>query len=193
MRLMVAIAVNVKREDEMKFDYVIVGGGSAGSVLASRLTENPNTTVCLLEAGGEGKHILIRMPAGLVIMMPGYGHISNWAFDTVPQPGLNGRKGYQPRGKALGGSSAINGMLYVRGHRDDYDSWAEQGCDGWNWETCLPYFRKAENHEDGAGDFHGGDGPLQVSHQKTPRPIVDAFIEAGTQHQIPHVLSLIHI
>ena len=90
----------------MQYDYVIVGGGSAGATLASRLTEDPNISVCLLEAGGQGKHILIRMPAGLVVMMPGYGHISNWAFDTVPQNGLNGRKGYQPRGKALGGSSA---------------------------------------------------------------------------------------
>lgn len=171
----------------MKFDYVIVGGGSAGATLAARLTEDPNISVCLLEASGEGRHILIRMPAGLVVMMPGYGHISNWAFDTVAQKGLNGRKGYQPRGKALGGSSAINGMVYIRGHRDDYDGWAANGCDGWDWETCLPYFRKAECHEDGISEAHGDAGPLQVSHQKSPRPIVEAFVQAGEQHQIPRV------
>ena len=115
----------------MNFDYVIVGGGSAGSVLAARLSENPNMSVCLLEAGGDGKDLLIRVPAGVVAMLPGRPKINNWAFETVPQPGLKGRQGYQPRGKALGGSSAINAMLYVRGHARDYDEWAENGADGW--------------------------------------------------------------
>lgn len=98
----------------MQFDYVIVGGGSAGSVLAGRLSQDPNTTVCLLEAGGDGKDLFIRAPAGVVAMLPGRPKINNWAFETEPQPGLNGRRGYQPRGKTLGGSSAINAMLYIR-------------------------------------------------------------------------------
>ncbi|TDE39756.1 GMC family oxidoreductase [Antarcticimicrobium sediminis] len=167
----------------MEFDYVIVGGGSAGSVLAARLSEDPSASVCLLEAGGAGKHILIRAPAGVVAMLPGYGKISNWAYQTVPQAGLNGRRGYQPRGKALGGSSAINAMLYVRGHRSDYDGWADLGCDGWSWDEVLPYFRRAENNENGADAVHGGAGPLQVSDQKDPRPISRAFVEAATEMQ----------
>lgn len=169
----------------MKFDYVIVGGGSAGAVLAARLTEDASVSVCLLEAGGKGDHILIRAPAGVVAMMPGHGKISNWAFNTEPQPGLNGRLGYQPRGKALGGSSAINAMLYVRGHREDYDGWVEQGCDGWSWDEVLPYFRKSENNENGSNDFHGSEGPLHVSNQKTPRPITHAFVESARQAGYP--------
>ena len=112
----------------MNYDYVIVGGGSAGSTLASRLSEDPSVTVRLLEAGGDGKDVLIRAPAGIVLMLPGRPKINNWAFETVPQSGLNGRLGYQPRGKALGGSSAINAMVYIRGHRSDYDDWAALGC-----------------------------------------------------------------
>ncbi|TMV92126.1 choline dehydrogenase [Thioclava sp. BHET1] len=165
------------------FDYVIVGGGSAGSVLASRLSEDPSVSVCLLEAGGKGDHILIRAPAGVVAMLPGHGKISNWAYNTVPQPALNGRRGYQPRGKGLGGSSAINAMLYVRGHRSDYDGWADMGCEGWAWDDCLPYFLKSENNEAGAGAYHGDRGPLHVSDQKAPRPISRAFVQAATECQ----------
>ncbi|MGH1426068.1 MAG: GMC family oxidoreductase [Pseudooceanicola sp.] len=167
----------------MNFDYVIVGGGSAGSTMAARLSEDPNTKVCLLEAGGGGNSILVRAPAGVVAVLPGHGKLFNWAFNTVPQPGLNGRKGYQPRGKALGGSSAINAMLYIRGHKSDYDGWAENGCEGWSWDDCLPYFQRSENNERGEDAFHGDRGPLQVSDQKSPRPITQAFIEAGTQLQ----------
>ncbi|BCH27661.1 GMC family oxidoreductase [Mesorhizobium sp. L-8-3] len=169
----------------MAFDYVIVGGGSAGSTLASRLSEDPNVSVCLLEAGGDGKGLLIRAPLGVVAMLPGRPFkLNNWAFNTVAQPGLNGRTGYQPRGKALGGSSAINAMLYVRGHRSDYDDWARLGCDGWSYDEVLPYFRKAENNERGGSEFHGAAGPLQVSNQKSPRPISQAFIEAANSLQI---------
>ncbi len=171
----------------MQFDYVIVGGGSAGSTLAARLSEDSATTVCLIEAGGKGDSILVRAPAAVVAMLPGRPKINNWAFETVPQPGLNGRKGYQPRGKALGGSSAINAMLYVRGHAKDYDEWADLGCDGWNWEAVLPYFKRAENNERGGDDAHGGSGPLQVSNQKSPRPITRAFVEAGQALQIREV------
>ena len=108
----------------MEFDYVIAGGGSAGATLAARLSENPKTTVCLLEAGGDGRHLFIRTPVATAVMLSGRPRISNWAFATVPQAALGGRVCYQPRGKALGGSSAINAMLYVRGHPRDYDDWA---------------------------------------------------------------------
>ncbi len=171
----------------MQADYVIVGGGSAGATLASRLSEDPNTTVCLLEAGGRGDSILVRAPAAVVAMLPGRPKINNWAYETVPQPGLNGRSGYQPRGKGLGGSSAINAMLYIRGHAGDYDEWASLGCEGWDWQSVLPYFRKAENNERGADDVHGASGPLQVSNQKSPRPITDAFVAAGQSLQIRQV------
>ncbi|WP_421859355.1 GMC family oxidoreductase [Oricola sp.] len=167
----------------MEFDYVIVGGGSAGATLAARLSEDPGVTVCLLEAGGKGDGILVRAPAAVVAMLPGHGKINNWALNTVPQPGLNGRKGYQPRGRALGGSSAINAMLYVRGHKSDYDGWAELGCEGWDWNSVLPYFKRAENNARGEDEYHGGSGPLQVSDQQSPRPMSRAFVEAATQLQ----------
>ena len=167
----------------MEFDFVIVGGGSAGSTMAARLSEDPNVTVCLLEAGGRGTSILLRAPVGAVLALPGYGKLFNWAFKTVPQPGLNGRRGYQPRGRVLGGSSAINAMLYVRGHKADYDSWAALGCNGWGWKDCLPYFKKSENNERILDDFHGNNGPLHVSNQQSPRPIAHAFVAAATANQ----------
>ena len=165
--------------DVQEFDYVIVGGGSGGSTLAARLSENPKVSVCLLEAGGQGDSTLVRTPAAVVVMMPGRGKINNWAFQTVPQPGLLGRSGYQPRGRALGGSSAINAMLYVRGQRQDYDGWANMGCEGWDWDSVLPYFKKSESNQWGADAYHGDSGPLQVSDQQTPRPITQAFVEAA--------------
>ena len=168
----------------MSYDFVIVGGGSAGSTMAARLTEDPNVSVCLLEAGGDGNGILVRAPAGVVAMLPGRPKINNWAFQTEPQPGLNGRRGYQPRGKALGGSSAINAMLYVRGQKEDYDNWADLGNEGWGWDSVLPYFKKAENNVRGADTVHGDSGPLQVSDQKAPRPISEAYIQACSQNQL---------
>jgi choline dehydrogenase-like flavoprotein len=167
----------------MRFDYVIVGAGSAGATLAARLTENPNVTVCLLEAGGTGNGILTRAPIGVIAQVRDTPKINNWAYSTVPQQGLNGRKGYQPRGRALGGSSAINAMLYIRGHRDDFDNWAKLGCDGWGWDDVLPYFRKSENNQRGPDDFHGDSGPLEVSDQQQPRPITHAFVAAATHLQ----------
>ncbi|MEM9436391.1 MAG: GMC family oxidoreductase N-terminal domain-containing protein [Pseudomonadota bacterium] len=169
------------------YDHIIVGGGSAGATLAARLSEDPARQVCLLEAGGEGKSLLIRLPLGALAMLSGWPvKINNWAFHTVPQPGLNGRRGYQPRGKTLGGSSAINAMLYVRGHRADYDGWAASGCEGWGWDDVLPYFLKSETNSRGASDIHGADGPLQVSDQIAPRAISHAFLEAcgELQHRV---------
>jgi len=168
----------------VEFDYVIVGGGSAGSVLAARLSENPSVTVCLLEAGGDGKGILVRAPLGIVAMLPGRPKINNWAFETVPQPGLGGRRGYQPRGRALGGSSALNAMLYVRGHPSDYDDWARSGCDGWGWSDVLPIFRRSERNVRGSDEFHGASGPLEVAEQRSPREISRAFIDAAAEVQI---------
>lgn len=163
----------------MEFDYVIVGGGSAGATLASRLSEDPKVSVCLLEAGGEGKSLFVRVPS-LVIGAVHGGRLTNlnWGFETVPQPGLNGRVGYQPRGKGLGGSSAINAMIYIRGNPRDYDNWAANGCDGWGWSDVLPYFKKSERNMRGADDLHGSDGPLHVSDLPTPYAINDDFLEA---------------
>jgi choline dehydrogenase-like flavoprotein len=169
----------------MEFDYVIVGGGSAGSVLAARLSEDPRTRVCLVEAGGQGRDLLIRAPALVALMLPGRPPINNWAFRTVPQPGLNGRQGFQPRGKALGGSSAINAMLYVRGQPADYNRWADLGAEGWDWASCLPYFLRAEGNARGASGLHAADGPLQVADQSAPAAISRAFVEACGQAQIP--------
>ncbi|MFM9924583.1 GMC family oxidoreductase N-terminal domain-containing protein [Variovorax sp. H27-G14] len=163
----------------MEFDYVIVGGGSGGATLASRLSEDPGVQVCLLEAGGDGRGILVRAPAATVAMLPGRPRINNYAYRTVPQPGLDGRRGYQPRGRCLGGSSAINAMLYVRGHREDYDDWARAGCAGWSFDEVLPYFIRAEGNQRGASALHGADGPLQVAEQQSPRAITEDFVRAA--------------
>lgn len=165
------------------FDYVIAGGGSAGAVLAARLSQDPAVTVCLVEAGGRGDGLPVRLPAGTVAMLPGRPPINNWALHTVPQPGLNGRRGYQPRGKALGGSSAINAMLYIRGQRQDYDGWEAGGATGWGWDAVLPYFLRAEGNARGSDAFHNADGPLQVSDQPDPRPVSRAFVAAAEQMQ----------
>jgi len=169
----------------MDYDYIIAGGGSAGSVLAARLSENPATTVCLIEAGGPGGDILVRAPALVATMISGRPRIHNWALHTVPQPGLGGRRGFQPRGKALGGSSAINAMLYVRGHPADYDEWADLGATGWSWREVLPWFCRAEGNARGPSDLHGADGPFQVAEQRQPRAISRAFVAACASQQIP--------
>lgn len=165
------------------FDYVVVGGGSAGCVVASRLTEDPRTTVCLLEAGGAGDGWVVNVPAAVALMLP--TRINNWAFQTVPQPGLDGRQGYQPRGRALGGSSAINAMVYTRGHRWDYDHWASLGNSGWSYEDVLPYFKRAETNETIRDAFHGSDGPLPVGDLRSPNPFQQIFLESCRQLQLP--------
>jgi choline dehydrogenase-like flavoprotein len=169
----------------VQFDYVIVGGGSAGCVMAARLSEDPAVSVCLLEAGGTGKNIFVRAPLAAAISLPGYGKINNWAFQTEPQRHLNGRRGYQPRGRGLGGSSAINAMLYVRGHPTDYDEWVAKGARGWAWDDVLPWFKLSEGNENGSDEFHGADGPLKVANQRTPRAVTAAFVEAAAQCQYP--------
>ena len=160
-------------------DYVVIGGGSAGSVLAARLSENPAVSVTLLEAGGEDKSVLIHCPAGLALVAK--QKALNWAMETVHQPGLNGRKGYQPRGKVLGGSSSINAMIYSRGQPADYEYWSAQGNTGWGWSDVLPYFQKSECNTRGADALHGGSGPLHVSDLRDPNPLAQAFVQAGVQ------------
>ena len=160
-----------------EFDYVIVGAASAGCVLAARLTEDPNVTVCLLEAGGPDKSVLIHAPAGVVAMVP--TKINNYAYETVPQPALNGRKGYQPRGKTLGGSSSINAMLYVRGNKWDYDHWARLGNEGWAYRDVLPVFKRAENNEEIVNEYHGQGGPLNVTYPRFESPVSDRFLKAA--------------
>ncbi len=162
------------------FDIIVVGGGSAGSAVAGRLAQS-GRSVCLLEAGGRNTSIKITTPG----FMPFIGDKSNYRYETVPQKGLNGRTGYQPRGRGLGGSSAINAMIYIRGNRWDYDNWAALGCTGWAYEDVLPYFKRAEHNERGADDFHGADGPLNVTDQCHFNPGSQAFIEAAAQLQLP--------
>ncbi len=161
-------------------DYIIIGGGSAGCVLAARLTEDPSVQVALLEAGPVDTHVLIHCPAGLALMSKSGADI-NWRFETAPQPGLNGRKGYQPRGRVLGGSSSVNAMVYIRGHRADYDHWAAEGNAGWSFDEVLPYFKRAEHNESGGNAFHGTGGPLNVKDLTSPNRFGPVFVEAGKQ------------
>lgn len=165
------------------FDYIVVGGGSAGSVLAGRLTEDPHVRVLVLESGGGGDSWVVNTPAAVVAMLP--TRLNNHAFETVPQAGLGGRRGYQPRGKCLGGSSAINAMVYVRGHRWDYDHWASLGNPGWGYDDLLPYFRRSEHNEAIFDDFHGQGGPLNVSGLRTGNPFHEVFLQAAREVDYP--------
>lgn len=164
-----------------EFDIVVIGGGSGGSAAAGRLSEDGKYSVCLIEAGGKNTDIRVRAPGLFPFLPPS----TNWQFETVPQPGLNGRTGYQPRGRGLGGSSAINAMVYIRGCAWDYDNWAALGCDGWAYKDVLPIFRRAESNVRGADDYHGGDGPLTVSDQTHPNPGSVDFVEAAASLQLP--------
>ena len=166
------------------FDYVIVGAGSAGCVLANRLSEESSKTILLLEAGGSNKSIFIRMPTALSIPMSMKKY--NWGYETCPEPFLDGRRLDVPRGRGLGGSSSINGMVYVRGHPCDFEQWQEQGAEGWGFENCLPYFRKSEAWMNGADQYRGGDGPLATCDGNSMRnPLYRAFINAGREAGYP--------
>jgi choline dehydrogenase len=166
------------------FDYVVVGGGAAGCVVASRLSEDPAVSVCLLEAGGPDSSVFIHAPLGFAATAP-LGLFS-WGYNTVPQPGFNGRKGFQPRGKVMGGSSSVNAMVYTRGNAKDYDGWATQGNPGWSYQDVLPIFKRAENNECfGADAYRGVGGPLNVSYLRSPSNLNDAFMHACEQTGIP--------
>ncbi|HWS75495.1 MAG TPA: GMC family oxidoreductase N-terminal domain-containing protein [Quisquiliibacterium sp.] len=164
---------------EQEFDFVVVGAGSAGCVLANRLTADGRTTLQLLEAGGSDRTPFVQVPVGAVATLPRKFH--NWGYQTVPQPGLGGRRGYQPRGKVLGGSSSINAMIYARGHRTDYDRWAAAGNPGWAWSDVFPYFLRAEDNKAFGAPHHGQGGPLTVSALRTGNPVAEAFVRAGEQ------------
>ena len=160
------------------YDYVIVGAGSAGCVLASRLTEDPDVKVAILEAGYSDDAPEIHMPAAFpAVFKSGF----DWDIFGEPEPGLGGRRMYLPRGRCLGGSSSINAMIYIRGNRADYDEWAALGCDGWSYDEVLPYFKRAEDNERGEDQFHGVGGPLSVSDSRSMHPLVDVMIEATKQ------------
>ena len=163
-----------------EFDVIVIGGGSAGSAVAGRLAGS-GKSVCLLEAGPRNNTVLVKTPG----FMPFLRDSSNYRFETVPQKGLNGRIGYQPRGRGLGGSSAINAMIYIRGHKWDYDNWAKLGCAGWGYDDVLLYFKRAEHNVRGSDAYHGDDGPLWVSDQNWPNPGSLAFVEAAAQLQLP--------
>ncbi|WP_411817390.1 GMC family oxidoreductase [Hyphococcus sp. DH-69] len=165
------------------FDYVIIGAGSAGCTLAARLSEDPNVRVCILEAGGPDKHPFIHTPIGFAFF--GEKTPLNWHFETTPQRHLNGRNGLQPRGRTLGGSSSINAMIYIRGSKEDYNRWADNGATGWSWDDVLPYFLKAENNERGKSPHHNNQGPLSVSDLRFKNPLSDVFLEASRELQLP--------
>jgi choline dehydrogenase len=164
------------------YDYVIVGAGSAGCVLAARLSEDPGVSVALVEAGGPDTAEEIHLPVGWSDLFKGP---YDWDLDTDPEPGLDGRRIYLPRGKVLGGSSSINAMIYMRGHRADYDAWAAGSAPGWGYDDVLPYFRRSEDNERGADRYHGTGGPLTVSEGRSLHPLAAAFVAAGTQAGYP--------
>lgn len=161
-------------------DYIIVGAGSAGAVLASRLSEDPTVKVAVIEAGGATDSLAHRIPAGVALLSPRKGK-HNWAFESVAQSGLGGRRSYQPRGRGLGGTSAINGMVYIRGNRKDFDDWAMAGNDGWDYESVLPYFKRAECNDRLGEPFHGQAGPLGVSDQRTDNRFAPVFLQAAIE------------
>ncbi|NPT47742.1 choline dehydrogenase [Paraburkholderia sp. 1N] len=167
------------------FDYVVVGAGSAGCVLANRLSENGRYSVCLLEAGPPDRFLWIHIPIGYGKTM--FHPVYNWGFYTDPDPNMHGRKLYWPRGRTLGGCSSINGLIYIRGQKEDYDHWAALGNRGWSWNECLPYFRRLEHNELGESPTRGVDGPLWASTIKQRHELVDAFIAASNRLGVPTV------
>jgi len=167
------------------FDYIIIGAGSAGCVLANRLSENTNNKILLIEAGGKDSYPWIHIPVGYYKTM--HNPKTDWCYKTEPDETMENRSIPYPRGKTLGGSSSINGLLYVRGQEQDYDIWRQLGNKGWSWNDVLPYFLKAENQERGQSEFHGAGGPLSVSDQRIKLPILDVFMNAAEEIGIPKV------
>jgi choline dehydrogenase len=165
------------------YDFIIVGAGSCGAALAGRLTEDSGTRVLLLEAGPADRSVWIHLPIGYgkTMWSPRY----NWRFETDPEPGMHGRRMYWPRGKTLGGSSSINGLIYIRGQREDYDRWAALGNEGWGWNDVLPYFVRSEGNQRGDSAFHGADGPLKVSDVGATHELIEAFIDGAAQTGVP--------
>ena len=170
-------------DSEKQYTYIVVGAGSAGCVLANRLSENPENNVLLLEAGSKDWNPWIHIPVGYFKTM--HHPATDWCYKTEPDSGINNRQLQWPRGKVLGGSSSLNGLLYVRGQAEDYDRWAELGNDGWSYKDVLPYFKKSEDQARGADDYHGVGGLLKVSDLRLRRPIAEFFIKAATQIGIP--------
>jgi choline dehydrogenase len=170
-------------QDSPHFDYIVVGAGSAGCVLANRLTASGRHRVLLLEAGGHDRHFWIHVPLGFAKLFN--NATVNWLYKSEPEPELNNRQIIQPRGKVVGGSSSINGLLYIRGQHEDYDHWRQLGNAGWSFQDVLPYFKRAEDQERGADDLHGVGGPLSVSNVGEAHPLCEAFIEAAEQAGIP--------
>ncbi|HEY4925741.1 MAG TPA: choline dehydrogenase [Roseiarcus sp.] len=166
-------------QENQQFDYIIIGAGSAGCVLADRLTEDGRATVLVLEFGGSDRSPFIQMPAALSIPMNTSKY--NWRYESEPEPHLGGRRFAIPRGKVLGGSSSINGLVYVRGNPHDFDRWEEEGAAGWGYRNVLPYFRRAEGRRDGADAYRGGEGPLATRYGPIANPLYDVFVEAGRQ------------
>ncbi|MCH4245429.1 GMC family oxidoreductase [Acinetobacter gerneri] len=169
---------------QLDFDYIICGAGSAGCVVATRLIQEKKGTVLLLEAGGSDDSIFIKMPAGLSEVIP----TKTWDYTTEPDPNTHNRRMTCAQGKVLGGSSSVNGMIYIRGHKEDYDQWAEQeGCTGWDYESLLPYFKKSEKNESLSEPYHGTSGPLTVSENRYRHPLTQVFIKAGQELGLPYV------
>jgi len=166
-----------------EFDYIIVGAGSAGCVLAERLSANPNNKVCLLEAGPSDKSASIRIPLGVILLMR--SKKLNWLYDSHPEETQNQRKIFNPRGKTLGGSSSVNAMLYIRGQRQDYDHWQSLGNKGWAWDDVLPYFKDTQNQERGASEYHGVGGGLNVTDNNSQHPIANDFVTAAVNAGYP--------
>ena len=166
-----------------EFDYIIVGAGSAGCALAGRLADDGKTSVLLLEAGPKDRNMWIHIPIGYGKTM--FDPKVNWQFYSEPEPHLNGRKIYQPRGRTLGGSSAINGLVYIRGQAEDFEAWKALGNNGWGWSDVLPYFKRSEGNERGASEYHGGDGPLTVSNIRGKSELLEAFIGGAGEQGIP--------
>lgn len=167
----------------MKFDYVIVGGGSAGSVLANRLSADPTKKVALLEAGPSDDSLWVRMPVGVILLMR--SNKRNWRYWSAPQKALNNRQVYIPRGKTLGGSSSVNAMVYTRGHKWDYDHWASLGNSGWGWDDVLPIFKRTQRQERGESEFHGSSGHLNVADLRFSHPVSSAFVNAAAEAGFP--------